>query len=112
MPGSSAPAPPDAPSTIGWETGLDGAAVVADSLRDGPAVVLAIDTFVSSDSPLEITTFADAPLGKGPVARAVDNSSVTPPALVDSLIATARRHQIPFQVGATNGGNDGSTFAA
>lgn len=93
------------------ETGLEGAAAVADSLKDGPAVVLAIDTFVSSDSPIEITTFADAPLGKGPVARAVDNSSVTPPALVDSLVATARRHLIPFQVGATNGGNDGSTFA-
>ena len=93
------------------ETGLEGAAVVADSLKDGPAVVLAIDTFVSSDSPLEITTFADAPLGKGPVARAVDNSSVTPPALVDSLVATARRNGIPFQFGATNGGNDGSTFS-
>ena len=98
--------------TVREETGLEGAAVVADSLKDGPAVVLAIDTFVSSDSPLEITTFADAPLGKGPVARAVDNSSVTPPALVDSLVATARRAGIPFQVGATNGGNDGSTFAA
>ncbi|HET7040646.1 MAG TPA: M20/M25/M40 family metallo-hydrolase [Gemmatimonadales bacterium] len=94
------------------EIGLEGAAVVADSLKDGPAVVLAIDTFVSSDSPLEITTFADAPVGRGPVARAVDNSSVTPPALVDSLVATARRAGIPFQVGATNGGNDGSTFAA
>lgn len=93
------------------ETGLEGAAAVADSLKDGPAVVLAIDTFVSSDSPLEVTTFADAPVGGGPVARAVDNSSVTPTALVDSLRALALRKGIPFQYGATNGGNDGSTFA-
>ncbi len=94
------------------EVGLEGAAFVADSLKDGPTVVLAIDTFVSADSPLELTNFALAPLGRGPVARAVDNSSVTPPALVDSLVALARRRGIPFQVGATNGGNDGSTFAA
>lgn len=94
------------------EVGLDGARAVADSLRDTPAVVLAIDTFVSADSPLEIPTFALAPIGRGPVARAVDNSSVTPPALVDSLVALAKRRGIPFQVGATNGGNDGSTFAA
>jgi len=94
------------------ETGLEGAQVVADSLKDGPAVVLAIDTFVSSDSPLELTNFGLALLGHGPVSRAVDNSNVTPPALVDSLVATARRHAIPFQVGATNGGNDGSTFVS
>jgi putative aminopeptidase FrvX len=94
------------------EIGLEGAQAVADSLKDGPTVVLAIDTYVSSDSPLELTNFALARLGQGPVARAVDNSSVTPPALVDSLVALAQRRQIPFQVGATNGGNDGSTFAA
>ena len=94
------------------EVGLDGARIVADSLKDGSAVVLAIDTFVSADSPLEIPTFALAPIGRGPVARAVDNSSVTPTRLVDSLVALARARGIPFQVGATNGGNDGSTFAA
>ncbi|HVX89193.1 MAG TPA: M20/M25/M40 family metallo-hydrolase, partial [Gemmatimonadales bacterium] len=94
------------------EIGLEGAAAVADSLKDGPAVVLAIDTFVSSDSPLELTNFGLARVGQGPVARAVDNSSVTPPALVDSLVRLARQQGIPFQVGATNGGNDGSTFAA
>ncbi len=94
------------------ETGLEGAQVVADSLKDGPAVVLAIDTFVSADSPLELPNFALAPLGRGPVSRAVDNSNVTPPALVDSLVVLARRRGIPFQVGATNGGNDGSTFAS
>jgi putative aminopeptidase FrvX len=94
------------------EIGLEGAQAVADSLKDGPSVVLAIDTYVSSDSPLELTNFALARLGQGPVARAVDNSSVTPPAYVDSLVKLARLRGIPFQVGATNGGNDGSTFAA
>jgi putative aminopeptidase FrvX len=93
------------------ETGLDGAQVAADSLRAGAVRVHAIDTFVSADSPLEPPNFAVAPLGAGPVARAVDQSAVTPPAYVDSLVALARRRALPLQVGATNGGNDGSAFA-
>lgn len=68
------------------------------------------------DAPLENPRFALAPLGRGPVARALDNSAVTTPAVLtpavlDSLIALARLHSIPLQVGATNGGNDGSAFA-
>ena len=41
----------------------------------------------------------------------MDNSAVTPPALLDSLTAFARARRIPLQVGATNGGNDGSAFS-
>jgi putative aminopeptidase FrvX len=59
-----------------------------------------------------MSTFAVAPLGEGAVARALDNSSVTPPAYVDSLVRLAQRHRIPLQVGTTNGGNDGSVFGA
>jgi endoglucanase len=44
------------------------------------------------------------------VVRAVDNSAVTPPALVDSLLALARAQRVPLTAGATNGGNDGSVF--
>jgi putative aminopeptidase FrvX len=93
------------------ETGLDGARFAAEHVAsEHPARVYAIDTFVSADAPLEIKTFADAPLGGGAVVRAVDNSSVTPPALVDSLLALARARHIPLVAGTTNGGNDGSTF--
>ena len=94
------------------ETGLEGARVVADALGLAPARVHAVDTFVSSDSPLEIKTFADVPLGSGAVARAVDNSSVTPPALVDSLYGVASSRGIALRIGTTNGGNDGSAFAS
>ncbi len=93
------------------EIGLEGARVAARTLGLRATRVHAIDTFVSADSPLEPSTFAVAPLGSGPVARAVDNSSVTPPALLDSLAALAKARDIPLQVGATNGGNDGSVFA-
>lgn len=93
------------------EVGLDGARAAAESLGTSAGRVHAIDTFVSADSPLEPQTFAVARLGRGPVARAVDQSSVTPPAYVDSLRALARARRLPLQVGATNGGNDGSAFA-
>ncbi|MDH5283888.1 MAG: peptidase M42, partial [Gemmatimonadota bacterium] len=54
--------------------------------------------------------YAVAPLGAGPVIRAVDNSAVAPPALVDSLVALARSAGVPPQSGTTSGGNDGSVF--
>jgi putative aminopeptidase FrvX len=93
------------------EIGLEGARAAARALGQRPSRVHAIDTFVTADSPQEPRNFPVAPLGKGPVARALDNSSVTPPALLDSLAAVAGARGIPLQVGSTNGGNDGSAFA-
>lgn len=92
------------------ETALAGAAAAAATF--GPSVrrVHAVDTFVSADSPLESSRFAVAPLGRGAVLRALDNSSVTPPSEIERVVAVARRAGIPVQVGTTNGGNDGSTF--
>jgi putative aminopeptidase FrvX len=92
------------------EIGLEGAAAAAAALGTTPRRVHAVDTFVSADAPLERQTFAVAPIGRGAVARATDNSSVTPPAYVDSLVALARARGIALQVGTTNGGNDGSVF--
>lgn len=93
------------------ETALGGAAYVA--ARFGPSVerVHAVDTFVSADSPLESGRFAVTPIGAGPVVRALDNSSATPAAEVDRVVAIARARRIPLQVGTTNGGNDGSELA-
>ena len=92
------------------EIGLEGAEAVAHTLGVRADRVHAIDTFVSADSPLEPRNFAVAPLGLGAVARALDNSAVTPPAYLDSLVSVARSLRIPLQVGTTNGGNDGSVF--
>ena len=92
------------------EIGLEGAGVAAAALGTAPRRVHAIDTFVSADSPLELPNFAVAPIGAGAVARALDNSSVTPPAYVDSLLRLARARGVALQVGTTNGGNDGSMF--
>jgi putative aminopeptidase len=95
------------------EVGLRGAQAAAKRLANegrAPDYVFAVDTFVSSDSPLESKRFADAPIGKGFVVRAVDNSNITARELVDRLVALARANGIPVQYGVTGGGNDGAAF--
>ncbi|MGH9775153.1 MAG: M20/M25/M40 family metallo-hydrolase [Candidatus Acidiferrales bacterium] len=99
--------------STGEETGLVGAAAAAKRLYEEgkePDFVFAVDTFVSSDSPLESKRFGDAILGKGFVSRAVDNSNVTPREDVEKLLALAKANQIPMQYGVTGGGNDGSAY--
>jgi putative aminopeptidase FrvX len=93
--------------------GLEGAAAFAEqAAKEGrvPDFVFAIDTFVSSDSPLESKRFANAELGKGFAVRAVDNSNVTPLKYVDRVVALAKENGIAVQYGVTGGGNDGAVF--
>ena len=92
------------------ETGLEGAMAMAKRYGASTKRVFSIDTFVSSDSPVETTRFAFAPLGQGAVVRGLDNSSVVTPADLDLIVDIARVQSIPLQVGATNGGTDGSDF--
>jgi putative aminopeptidase len=95
------------------EVGLNGAAAFAEqAAKEGraPDFVFAVDTFVSSDSPLESKRFADAEIGKGFVVRAVDNSNIVPLQYVDRVVALAKEANIPVQYGVTGGGNDGSVF--
>lgn len=99
--------------STGEELGLNGAAAIAKRLAaegHAPDYVFAVDTFVSSDSPLESKRFGDAPVGKGFVVRAVDNSNIVPSNLVQRVVKLARTNQIPVQYGVTGGGNDGSAF--
>ncbi len=99
--------------STGEEEGLVGAAALAKRLAaEGhvPDYVFAVDTFVSSDSPIESKRFADAEIGKGFVIRAVDNSNIVPSDWVEKVIKLARANQIPVQYGVTGGGNDGSAF--
>jgi putative aminopeptidase FrvX len=92
------------------EVGLNGAAALAAEFGTTVKRVHAVDTFVSSDSPLESQRFAYAPLGAGAVERAHDNSSVAPAAEVERVRRIAEASHIPLQIGTTNGGNDGSEF--
>ena len=114
---SGAPKFSDRDVTLIWSTreelGLFGAAGAAKDLAasgKSPTVVFAIDTFVSADSPLESKRFADAPIGRGFVIRAVDNSNIVPGKFVDRVLTIARSNNIAEQYGVTGGGNDGATF--
>ena len=72
--------------------------------------VYAVDSFVTSDSPVEDQRIAMAPLGEGFVIRALDSSGMTPADAVERVARLARRRGIPMQLGLTSGGNDGSRF--
>jgi len=99
--------------STGEELGLVGAGALAKRLAaEGhtPDYVFAVDTLVSSDSPLESKRFGDAEIGKGFAIRAVDNSNIAPRDLVAKVEKLARANQIPYQLGVTGGGNDGATF--
>jgi len=98
--------------TFAWdvqeEIGLFGASELAKTLK--PDYVFAVDTFVSTDSPLESKRLAYLPVGKGAVLRAIDSSNVTPKTEIRKVLAIAERRNIPVQVGNSRGGNDGSVF--
>ena len=98
--------------TFAWdvqeEIGLIGASRLAQTLK--PDYVFPVDTFVSSDAPLDSKRFARLPLGKGAVLRAIDSSNIAPRAELEKVIKVAQDNNIPFQLGNTRGGNDGSVF--
>jgi putative aminopeptidase FrvX len=99
--------------STGEEIGLVGAAAYAEqAAKEGkaPDFVFAVDTFVSSDSPLEVKRFGDAEIGKGFVVRAVDNSNIVPMEYVERVVKLAHENNIPVQYGVTGGGNDGAVF--
>ncbi len=94
------------------EIGLFGAAAVAQHIGTSVHHAYAIDTFVSSDTPLEQPTFALAPLGDGPVLRASDDGMIMVQSERARIIDVARRSGIPLQVGTTKGATDVDPFVA
>ena len=92
------------------EGGLNGAVAMARRFARTTARIYSLDTFVTSDTPLESPHFALAPLGKGPVLRAIENSSVSPDAERARVVRAAKAAGIPLQIGLTQGGTDGSSF--
>jgi putative aminopeptidase FrvX len=72
--------------------------------------IYSVDTFVSSDTPLESPHFAYALLGQGPVLRATENSGVSPDRERARVVAAAAAAGVPLQMGLTQGGTDGTQF--
>jgi putative aminopeptidase FrvX len=109
--------------TVREEGGLNGARAFGNSRLPGTTpggaprtignsltCVYSIDTFVSSDTPLESPHFAYTPLGAGAVLRSLDDGSLTPRRERDRILALARTAGIPLQVGTTQGSTDGSAI--
>jgi endoglucanase len=100
--------------TFAWvtaeEIGLHGSKALAKRTKADLAV--AIDTFVSSDSPIENKRYGYGVLGKGAVIRGADHSNLSPLWAVRQLRALAATRDIPLQWGQTGGGNDGSVWTS
>ena len=97
--------------TVREEGGLFGARAFGNAYGRSLRRVYSIDTFVSSDTPLESPHFAFAPLGGGAVIRGLDDASLPPREERDRVLAIARARGIPLQVGTTQGGTDGSAIS-
>ncbi len=100
--------------TFAWvveeEIGLAGAAHIASASKFDTA--FAVDTFVSTDTPVDIQRLAMAKLGGGAVLRVLDSRTIVPPHIVDRIVTIARDAKIPIQLGTTSGGTDASAFSA
>ncbi len=96
--------------TVEEETGLAGAAFIAE--KEKFDTVFAIDTFVSSDTPVDSRRLAYAPLGRGAVLRGLDNRTLVPAEIIDRIVALAKEDAIPLQIGVTGGGTDAAPFSA
>ncbi len=98
--------------TFAWdvqeEVGLRGAARLAQHL--GADYAFAVDTFVSTDAPLDDKRFARIPLGEGVVIRGMDSSTIAPRLEMEKVMAVARKRGIPYHLGNTRGGTDGTRF--
>jgi len=92
------------------EGGLVGAAALAKRLGASSRRIYSVDTFVTSDTPLESPHFAYAPLGAGPVLRSIENSSMATPEELDRNRSIAKDAGLTVQIGLTQGGTDGTRF--
>ena len=92
------------------EGGLIGAGAMARRFARSTLRIYSIDTFVSSDTPLESPHFAYAPLGDDPVLRATENSGVSPDRERARVFRAAEAAGIEIQMGLTQGGTDGTQF--
>lgn len=91
------------------ETGLAGSNYAAGKLKD-VKIVYPVDTYVSSDAPIESKMFGYCPLGDGAVIRVLESINFTPREHLKYLQQLAAKNNIKVQYGMTAGGTDGQGF--
>jgi putative aminopeptidase FrvX len=97
--------------SVGEEVGMTGAKALAERFQDASRVY-PIDTFVSSDAPLESDAYAYCPLGQGSVVRVLESINFVPRYAVKEVVGLAKTSGIAVQTGMTSGGTDGQPFLA
>jgi putative aminopeptidase FrvX len=95
--------------STGEEIGLLGSNYAAQSLKD-VNMAYPVDTYVSSDAPMESHGFGYCPLGQGAVIRVLESINFVRRPDLKYLQALAAKNQIPAQYGMTIGGTDGQGF--
>ncbi len=95
--------------SVGEETGLTGSTFASRSMKD-LRIVYPIDTYVSSDAPMESKIFGDCPLGNGAVIRVLESINFIKKTNLQYLQTLAAKQQIKTQYGMTAGGTDGQGF--
>lgn len=88
------------------EIGLRGAQVIANRLQ--PNIVIAVDSYTTTDTPDASAPFVPVKLGSGPVLRMIDNKAIASPKLKKIFVDTAKKCKIPLQIGITGGSTDGA----
>lgn len=91
------------------EGGLVGATYAAQNLQDA-SIAYAIDTFVSSDDPIDPQLYAYCPLGNGAVIRVLESINFIGREQLNYLQSLAKKNNIKTQFGMTAGGTDGQAF--
>jgi putative aminopeptidase FrvX len=91
------------------EIGLLGAIELAKRFNKA-SLVIPVDTFVSSDGPMESRVNAYCPLGGGAVIRVLESANFSPMKQVKHLLSLAQKNNIQVQLGNTFGGTDGGPF--
>ena len=92
------------------EGGLVGARAMARRFAATARRIYSVDTFVTSDSPLESPHFAYAPLGNGPVLKAIESSAISPDRERARVKRIAAAAGIPLQMALVQGSTDGTHF--
>ena len=91
------------------EVGLRGARTLAASVEPDLAIVL--EGPPADDTPGLSVGASQGKLGDGVQIRIIDSSMIANPKLVDFVIETAKRHDIPYQLGVRqSGGTDGGAI--
>ena len=95
--------------SVGEEAGLIGSTFAEKSLQD-VSIGFPIDTYVSSDAPMESKQFGYCPLGNGAVIRVLESVNFIGRNQLKNLQTLAKQNNIKVQYGMTAGGTDGQGF--